>query len=184
MLYTYLNWLSSRKILLGVGKTGKNHSVALQEQQQRQDQESRKHHDTLLPSQKSPVPLNRCPEFFILKWSLLLLNYFAIFYICGLRYEDQDVNGNQAIFLNAGRKPEDCKMVARALFSFQVRAAGFLAPKFKNSKWRSDAARCRIYCTNLSWSIVHWGSYNLWLFFFSRHKIIGSSALKKETLFI
>jgi hypothetical protein len=36
------------------------------------------------------------------------------------RYEDQDVNGNQAIFLNAGRKPDDCKMVARALFSFQV----------------------------------------------------------------
>lgn len=64
------------------------------EQQLRQDQESRKHHDTLLPSQKSPVPLNR--------------------------YEDQDVNGNQAVFLNAGRKPEDCKMVARALFSFQA----------------------------------------------------------------
>ena len=36
------------------------------------------------------------------------------------RYEDQDINGNQALFLNAGKKPEDCKMVARALFSFQV----------------------------------------------------------------
>jgi hypothetical protein len=50
------------------------------------------------------------------------------------------VNGNQAIFLNAGRKPEDCKMVARALFSFQVRAAGFFAPKSKSSKWRPDGA--------------------------------------------
>jgi len=64
------------------------------EHQLRRDQENRKHHDTLLPNQKSPVPLNR--------------------------YEDQDVNGNQAVFLNAGRKPEDCKMVARALYSFQA----------------------------------------------------------------
>jgi len=64
------------------------------EYQLRVDQESRKHHDTLLPSQKSPVPLNR--------------------------YEEQDVLGNQALFLNAGKKPDDCKMVARALFSFQA----------------------------------------------------------------
>eukprot|EP00091_Calanus_sinicus_P022083 TRINITY_DN6846_c0_g1_i2.p1 TRINITY_DN6846_c0_g1~~TRINITY_DN6846_c0_g1_i2.p1 ORF type:complete len:498 (+),score=107.66 TRINITY_DN6846_c0_g1_i2:357-1850(+) len=64
------------------------------ENQLRVDLESRKHHDTLLPNQKSPVPLNR--------------------------YEDQDVNGNQALFLNAGKKPDDCKMVARALFSFQA----------------------------------------------------------------
>lgn len=64
------------------------------EHQLRVDQESRKHHDTLLPNQKSPVPLNR--------------------------YEDQDALGNQAIFLNAGKKPDDCKMVARALFSFQA----------------------------------------------------------------
>merc|ERR1712013_907883 len=64
------------------------------ENQLRVDLESRKHHDTLLPNQKSPVPLNR--------------------------YEDQDINGNQALFLNAGKKPEDCKMVARALFSFQA----------------------------------------------------------------
>ena len=35
------------------------------------------------------------------------------------RYEDS--NGNQAVFLNAGKKPDDCKMVAKALFSFQVR---------------------------------------------------------------
>lgn len=64
------------------------------ETQLRVDLESRKHHDTLLPNQKSPVPLNR--------------------------YEEQDVNGNQALFLNAGKKPDDCKMVARALFSFQA----------------------------------------------------------------
>jgi len=64
------------------------------EQQLKIDQDWRKHHDTLLPSQKSPVPLNR--------------------------YEDQDALGNQALFLNAGKKPEDCKMVARALFSFQA----------------------------------------------------------------
>merc|ERR1712106_122381 len=64
------------------------------ETQLRVDLESRKHHDTLLPNQKSPVPLNR--------------------------YEDQDVNGNQALFLNAGKKPDDCKMVARSLFSFQA----------------------------------------------------------------
>ena len=35
------------------------------------------------------------------------------------RYEDS--NGNQAVFLSAGKKPDDCKMVAKALFSFQVR---------------------------------------------------------------
>jgi len=70
-------------------------TLSLQKEHQlRRDQENRKHHDTLLPNQKSPVPLDR--------------------------YEDQDVNGNQAIFLNAGRKPEDCKMVARALYSFQA----------------------------------------------------------------
>ena len=33
------------------------------ENQLRVDQESRKHHDTLLPSQKSPVPLNRSSSF-------------------------------------------------------------------------------------------------------------------------
>lgn len=60
----------------------------------RVDLESRKHHDTLLPNQKSPVALNR--------------------------YEDQDTNGNHAVFLNAGKKPDDCKMVAKALFSFQA----------------------------------------------------------------
>jgi len=64
------------------------------EMQLKVDTESRKHHDTLLPSQKSPVPLNR--------------------------YSEHDVNGNQAIFLNAGRKPEDCKMISRALYSFQA----------------------------------------------------------------
>merc|ERR1719391_146131 len=70
-------------------------TLSLQKEHQlRRDQENRKHHDTLLPNQKSPVPLDR--------------------------YEDQDVNGNQAIFLNAGRKPEDCKMVTRALYSFQA----------------------------------------------------------------
>jgi len=64
------------------------------EHQLRVDQESRKHHDTLLPNQKSPVPLNR--------------------------YEDENSLGNEAIFLNAGKKPDDCKMVARAIFSFQA----------------------------------------------------------------
>ena len=34
------------------------------------------------------------------------------------RYEDS--NGNHAVFLSAGKKPDDCKMVAKALFSFQV----------------------------------------------------------------
>jgi len=57
------------------------------------DQESRKHHDTLLPSQKSPVPLNR--------------------------YEDEALNGSQAVFLNAGKRPDDCTMVAKGLYSFQ-----------------------------------------------------------------
>jgi len=66
------------------------------ETQLKVDLESRKHHDTLLPNQKSPVPLNR--------------------------YEDQDPNHRhcQALFLNAGKKPDDCKMVAKALFSFQA----------------------------------------------------------------
>jgi len=64
------------------------------EGQHRRDQESRKHHDTLLPSQKSPVPLNR--------------------------YEEENGTGNQAIFLNAGKKPDDCKFVSRALYSFQA----------------------------------------------------------------
>jgi len=59
----------------------------------RKDQESRKHHDTLLPNQKSPLPLNR--------------------------YEDEGMNGSQAVFLNAGKRPEDCTMVAKALYSFQ-----------------------------------------------------------------
>ena len=36
------------------------------------------------------------------------------------RYEDENSLGNEAIFLNAGKKPEDCKMVARAIFSFQA----------------------------------------------------------------
>jgi len=63
------------------------------ETQLRVDLESRKHHDTLLPSQKSPLPHNR--------------------------YEE-DSNGNSTIFLNAGKKPADCKMVAKALFSFQA----------------------------------------------------------------
>jgi len=70
-------------------------TISLQKESElRRDQENRKHHDTLLPNQKSPVPLNR--------------------------YSEQDVNGNQAIFLNAGRKPEDCKIVVRALYSFQA----------------------------------------------------------------
>ena len=36
------------------------------------------------------------------------------------RYEDENSLGNEAIFLNAGKKPDDCKMVARAIFSFQA----------------------------------------------------------------
>ena len=71
-------------------------------------QESRKHHDTLLPSQKSPVPLNRSISFLF-----HVLSHFR-------RYEDENSLGNEAIFLNAGKKPEDCKMVARAIFSFQA----------------------------------------------------------------
>ena len=35
------------------------------------------------------------------------------------RYEE-DSNGNSTIFLNAGKKPADCKMVAKALFSFEA----------------------------------------------------------------
>ena len=79
----------------------------------RVDLESRKHHDTLLPNQKSPVPLNR---------SLSSYSYYlggSVFIPVLCRYEDS--NGNQAVFLNAGKKPDDCKMVAKALFSFQVR---------------------------------------------------------------
>jgi len=64
------------------------------ENQLKVDTESRKHHDTLLPGQKSPVPLNR--------------------------YDEEDVNGNQTLFLNAGKKPSDCKMVSKAIFSFQA----------------------------------------------------------------
>ena len=68
--------------------------ICFQETQLRNDLESRKHHDTLLPNQKSPVPLNR--------------------------YEQEDSNGNQALFLNAGKKPADCKLVAKALFNFKA----------------------------------------------------------------
>jgi len=64
------------------------------ETQLRVDLESRKHHDTLLPNQKSPIPHNR--------------------------YEQEETNGSQALFLNAGKKPTDCKNVAKALFSFQA----------------------------------------------------------------
>ncbi len=41
------------------------------------------------------------------------------------------MNGNQAVYLNAGRKPEDCKMVARALYSFQVKS---IQIKLRNRK--------------------------------------------------
>jgi hypothetical protein len=66
-------------------------------------------------SHTDPIWLDSTCKYFV--------NSYCKLSVCGFRYEDQDVNGNQAIFLNAGRKPEDCKMVARALFSFQVRAA-------------------------------------------------------------
>ena len=36
-----------------------NKILIYQENELKRDQENRKHHDTLLPSQKSPVPLNR-----------------------------------------------------------------------------------------------------------------------------
>ena len=39
---------------------------------------------------------------------------------CDIRYEQEDSNGNSTLFLNAGKKPTDCKMVAKALFSFQA----------------------------------------------------------------
>lgn len=75
----------------------------------RVDLESRKHHDTLLPSQKSPLPHNRCGIVNNMKNSNNSIS----------RYEE-DSNGNSTIFLNAGKKPTDCKMVAKALFSFQA----------------------------------------------------------------
>ena len=43
-------------------------------------------------------------------------------YFANCRYENEDSNGNQAGFLNAGKKPSDCKMVAKATFSFSVSA--------------------------------------------------------------
>ena len=49
------------------------------------------------------------------------MDYFALFYLFRFhRYEDENSLGNEAIFLNAGKKPDDCKMVARAIFSFQA----------------------------------------------------------------
>ena len=78
------------------------------ETQLRVDLESRKHHDTLLPSQKSPLPHNR--------WKIVTICKNVHPYS---RYEE-DSNSNSTIFLNAGKKPADCKMVAKALFSFQA----------------------------------------------------------------
>ena len=47
---------------------------------------------------------------------------FSVYLIASAlsRYEDENSLGNEAIFLNAGKKPDDCKMVARAVFSFQA----------------------------------------------------------------
>ena len=83
------------------------------ETQLRVDLESRKHHDNLLPNQKSPVHLNRFAAQYL--W-----NNDSNHANCNRRYEEQDANGHQALYLNAGKKPDDCKMVAKAIFSFQV----------------------------------------------------------------
>ena len=49
------------------------------------------------------------------------MDYFVLFCLFRFhRYEDENSLGNEAIFLNAGKKPDDCKMVARAIFSFQA----------------------------------------------------------------
>ena len=49
------------------------------------------------------------------------MDYFVPFCLLRFhRYEDENSLGNEAIFLNAGKKPDDCKMVARAIFSFQA----------------------------------------------------------------
>ena len=49
------------------------------------------------------------------------MDYFVLFCLLRFhRYEDENSLGNEAIFLNAGKKPDDCKMVARAIFSFQA----------------------------------------------------------------
>ena len=49
------------------------------------------------------------------------MDHFVLFCLFRFhRYEDENSLGNEAIFLNAGKKPDDCKMVARAIFSFQA----------------------------------------------------------------
>ena len=67
------------------------------EQELIQDMQNRKHHDTLLPTQKSPIPLNR--------------------------YEDMDssVSGqNITPQSTLNRSTTNYKMVSKALYNFQV----------------------------------------------------------------
>ena len=67
------------------------------EQELLQDMQNRKHHDTLLPTQKSPIPLNR--------------------------YEDATNDGTVTTpqsTLNRGGTNATYKMVARALYNFQA----------------------------------------------------------------
>merc|ERR1719468_1306378 len=67
------------------------------------DQESRKHHDTLLPNQKSPLPLNR--------------------------YEDEAQNGSQAVFLNAGKRLKTALWWQRVFTTSSLRIAENLLSK-------------------------------------------------------
>lgn len=68
------------------------------EQELLQDMQNRKHHDTLLPTQKSPIPLNR--------------------------YEELDngmpVTPGSTLNRSAGSGPTTYKMVGRALYNFQA----------------------------------------------------------------
>ena len=63
----------------------------------------------------SPVRSLRCPITGGEEWTTCKQNSNKT----NSRYEE-DSNGNSTIFLNAGKKPADCKMVAKALFSFQA----------------------------------------------------------------
>ena len=67
------------------------------EQELLQDMQNRKHHDTLLPTQKSPIPLNRYEEF------------------GGV----ENGGGTPQSTLNRS-STSGYKMVARALYNFQV----------------------------------------------------------------
>lgn len=64
------------------------------EQELLQDMQNRKHHDTLLPTQKSPIPLNR--------------------------YEEVENNGTVTTPQSTLNRSSTYKMVSRALYNFQA----------------------------------------------------------------